>query len=291
MGVVAGDTTAQALLTGVVRPRRRADRQEYPTAAQATDALDRRTVYAILTTDGSATAGGLSLTLSGAAAPGATEVIGVAISAAAGTAQVPLTITDVHPLSPEDPRGLTAFYTVVGLLVGGYLAATALAIVLGTVPRSLDRLGLRLSAFGVFALLLGLAAALLTRPAYDIWSEHFVGLWLSGALIAFVGACVHRGAFGVARADRYRPRHAAALHPGQPGLRRGLRAAVPARDLRADALVEPDRPGHRSAARSGVLRSPGDRLAGHRPGAVGGRRHRGRAGATAALGRRVHASR
>lgn len=191
VAVVAGDTQAQALLAGVATqagPVLQA--RQYASAAQAGDALARRRVYAVLSTDGSTTAGGLNLTLAGAAAPGAAEVITQAVTSAAGTAQIPLAVEDAHPLTTGDPRGLTAFYTVVGLMVGGYLAATALAIALGTVPRDLDRLGLRLAGFGVFALALGLVAAILVGPVYDIWNRHFLGVWLTGALIAFVGAVV-----------------------------------------------------------------------------------------------------
>ncbi len=191
VGVVSGDAAANALLVGV---RAQAGTvlaaREYPTAKAAADALAERRVYAVLASDGSSTANGLSLTVAGAAAPGAAEVITQAVSAGAGAAQVPLVVVDTHPLAAGDPRGLTAFYTVVGLLIGGYLAATALAIALGTVPRNLDRLGLRLAAFGVLSLLMGLSAAILTGPVYDIWHGRFLGLWLAGALICFVGAVV-----------------------------------------------------------------------------------------------------
>lgn len=187
VAVVEGDAPARTLLAATTPALAT---RVYPDAAAATDALARREVYAILATDGSSTAGGLALTLASATAPGAADTISRAVTAAAAAGQVPLSVADTHPLADGDPRGLTAFYTVVGLLVGGYLAATALAVVLGTVPRDLDRLGLRLGAFAVFALLLGLGAALLVGPVYGIWHQHFVGVWLATALIAFVGACL-----------------------------------------------------------------------------------------------------
>jgi len=77
---------------------------------------------------------------------------------------------------------------VVGWLLGGYLAATALAVIVGTVPRNGLRLAMRLGAFVAFAFLLGLAGALLTGPGYGIWAQHFGTLWLTGTLVVFSAA-------------------------------------------------------------------------------------------------------
>jgi hypothetical protein len=191
VAVVEGDSGAASLVAAV---RSQAGpvllARQYPDAGAAARALRKRTVFAVLSSSGSATAPGISLTVAGAAAPGAAEAITQAVTAAATAGGISLVVRDAYPLSANDPRGLAPFYTVVGLLVGGYLAATALAVILGTVPRDLDRLGLRLAAFAVFALLLGLAGALLVGPAYDIWSGRLLGLWLAGALITFVGAVV-----------------------------------------------------------------------------------------------------
>src|SRR5205814_10556490 len=82
------------------------------------------------------------------------------------------------------------FYLVVGWLLGGYLAATALAVIVGTVPRGVARLAMRLGAFALFAVLLGLAGALIVGPAYHIWSGHFVRLWAAGTLVVFAAAAL-----------------------------------------------------------------------------------------------------
>ncbi len=188
VGVVSGDAPAQTLLTAVeAKEPDVLSVRVYASADEATDALANRRIAGVL---GSADGGGLSLAVAGAAAPGAAEALERVVGAATGTAGIRFAVVDVHPLSAKDPRGLTAFYTVVGLLIGGYLAATVLAITLGTVPRNGARLGLRLAAFGVFAVALGLAGAVLTGPVYDIWPDHLLSRWLAGALVVFVGAVV-----------------------------------------------------------------------------------------------------
>jgi hypothetical protein len=191
IGVQAGDAPAQTLLAAIeLKAPHALAVHTYPTAQEATDALADRRIYATL---GSADGGGLSLAVSGAAAPGAVDAITRIVGTAAATAGIQFATIDLHPLAENDPRGLTTFYTVVGLLIGGYLAATVLAVTLGTVPRDFSRLGLRLAAFAGFAVLLGLAAALITGPVYDIWPGHLVSRWVTGTLVVFVAAVVTAG--------------------------------------------------------------------------------------------------
>ncbi len=186
IAVTSGDGTARALLTAVGRDSDYLAPKVYPSARQASDALARREVYGVLASDGT----GFNLTVASAVGPGVADLISQTVTAATAAVNAPLTVEDVRPLAAEDPRGLTPFYLVVGWMLGGYLAATVLAIVLGTVPKDLDRLGLRLAAFGLFALVLGLAGALVVGPGYGIWPHHVLGLWLTGTLIVFVGALI-----------------------------------------------------------------------------------------------------
>jgi hypothetical protein len=190
VAVIGNDSNARSLLSAVRQNSDYLAAKVYPNATDASDALARRKVYAILATDSTTATGGFNLTLASAVGPGVADLITQTITAATGAVNVPLTVEDVHPLATGDPRGLTPFYLVVGWLLGGYLAATVLAIVLGTVPRNTDRLGMRLAAFGLFALILALAGALLVGPGYGIWTQHFVGLWLTGTLIVFVAAVI-----------------------------------------------------------------------------------------------------
>jgi hypothetical protein len=157
-------------------------------ATGAEGALADRAVYAVLDTD--PVNDGLRLTLAGGAAPGVAELIRQTLTTAAGAARIPLTVRDSYPPAARDPRGSTPFYLVVGWLLGGYLAATALAVIVGTVPRRGSRLAMRLGAFAAFSVLLGLAGVMLTGPGYHIWPQHLGALWLTGTLAVFASAVV-----------------------------------------------------------------------------------------------------
>src|SRR5438874_1065609 len=159
IGVTSDDIAAQALLREL--PNSPLRTVVYPDLAGATTALAERSVYAVLDTE--PVSDGLRLTLAGGAAPGVADLIQQTISPVATSAHIPLVVRDSYPPAPRDPRGLTPFYLVVGWLLGGYLAATALAVIVGTVPRNGLRLAMRLGAFAAFAFLLGLAGAMLTR--------------------------------------------------------------------------------------------------------------------------------
>ncbi|OLB64164.1 MAG: hypothetical protein AUI10_12325 [Actinobacteria bacterium 13_2_20CM_2_72_6] len=187
IAVVEDDPGAQALISGLGDAGPFAV-TSYPDAAAAARGLADRAVYGILDTDPAAD--GLRLTVAGGAAPGVADLMRQVLGTAATAARIPLSVRDAHPPAARDPRGLTPFYLVVGWLLGGYLAATALAVIVGTVPRNGSRLGMRLAAFAVFAVLLGLAGALITGPGYGIWSHHLVSLWSVGTLVVFTSAAV-----------------------------------------------------------------------------------------------------
>lgn len=188
IGVINGDIGAQALLTSLAAGQNPFATTTYQDTTDADRALADRAVYAVLDTD--PVNDGLRLTVAGGAAPGAADLIRQTISAASDAARMPLAVRDSYPPAARDPRGLTPFYLVVGWLLGGYLAATALAVIVGTVPRSGPRLAMRLGSFAAFAVLLGLAGAVLTGPGYRIWPGHLLALWLTGTLVVFAAAAL-----------------------------------------------------------------------------------------------------
>jgi hypothetical protein len=186
VGVVSGDQNAEQVLTLLDQRTDLIVGREYANATDAHTALDRREIFAVLASDGN----GLHLTTSSGAGQGTAEVVAGAVGAVADATGMALTTTDAHPLTENDPRGLVAFYLVVGLSVGGYLAATVLGLSLGTAPRDLDRAAARFGAFAAFALVLGFIGALLVGPVFDIWSGHLLGATLGGALIVFTAAAI-----------------------------------------------------------------------------------------------------
>ncbi|MFF5174420.1 hypothetical protein ACFY3U_17515 [Micromonospora sp. NPDC000089] len=187
VGVVRADQRAQAVTTAV---RQRTDSIKavgYDTRDAAIDALESREVYAVLT---STEQGGLVLTTASASAPAATEVVTRLLTTAAQQGQVPIEVTDAVPVSPDDPRGLVPFYLAVGLVLGGYLASTALGISLGTAPRDLRRAGLRIASLAVHGVLLGIIGAVLVGPVLGVWDHDLVAVAAVGALTVFAAGMV-----------------------------------------------------------------------------------------------------
>lgn len=180
VGVIQGDDTAQALVTSIGQRGGGLGVRVYDSDADAQRALSAREVYAVLAFDSGTD--GLRLTVAGGAAPGVADLVTSTIKAASSGA---VAVRDAYPTAPRDPRGLTPFYLTLGWILGGYLAATALAVILGTVPRNVKRLAMRLGAFAAFAALLAIAGVLIVQRGYGIWSGPTLRLWLAGTLAVF----------------------------------------------------------------------------------------------------------
>ncbi|MFI2665037.1 hypothetical protein [Micromonospora carbonacea] len=187
VGVVLGDQRAQAVMAAVRRETDKIEPVEYDDPAAADDGLTAREVYGVLT---STPGGGLRLTTASAAAPAATEVVDQVLAEAARRGNLPLAVTDEVPVEQSDPRGLVPFYLAVGYVLGGYLAATALGLRAGTAPHSLARAGLRIAALAVYAVVLGVAGALVVGPALGVWHHDMPAVAAVGALAVFAAAMI-----------------------------------------------------------------------------------------------------
>jgi hypothetical protein len=111
------------------------------------------------------------------------------ITAAEASAHRSVTVTDLVPVQPGDYRGLTGFYLVVGWSLGGYLVAALLGITSGARPATTRRALNRLIAFGLYAIISGLAGAIVVGPVLGALTGHLIALWWLGALLVFaVGA-------------------------------------------------------------------------------------------------------
>ncbi|WP_422750395.1 hypothetical protein [Micromonospora sp. WMMD1219] len=187
VAVVTSDQQAQAVMSAV---RARTDTIKpigYDSRGAAFDGLNDRSVYAVLS---SAPDGGLTLATASAGAPAATELVTGVFTEAARQAGVPLEVTDDVPVSADDPRGLVPFYLAVGVVLGGYLASTALGISLGTSPRDLRRAGLRIATLAVHAILLGVIGAILVGPVLGVFEDRVATVAVVGALAAFAAGMV-----------------------------------------------------------------------------------------------------
>ncbi|AXK35458.1 DUF3533 domain-containing protein [Streptomyces armeniacus] len=96
-----------------------------------------------------------------------------------------LTTEDIAPAGAQDKGSLTAFYLVVGWLVGGYLAASMLGVTAGARPATLRRAVVRLAATAVYAAVSGLGGAVIVGPVLGALPGHLPELWGIGALVVF----------------------------------------------------------------------------------------------------------
>lgn len=190
VAVINGDVGANAVINAVRQNGDTLKAVTYANAQDAGNALAKRKVDAILSSDSTVPGGAFNLSVASGAGPGVADTVATAVNSVATAVSVPLAVEDLHPVSTGDPRGLTPFYLMMAWILGGLVAAIALGVAIGTVPRDLDRLGMRLGALAAFSLLLGLLGALFAGPFLGVWHKHTVGLWLTGALVTFTAALI-----------------------------------------------------------------------------------------------------
>ena len=100
-----------------------------------------------------------------------------------------VTTQDIVAASSGDARGLSAFYLVVGWMVGGYLVASILGISAGSRPANTRRLLIRIGALLVYSIAAGLGGALLVYNIVPgLPGGHLLALWGLGTLLVFAVA-------------------------------------------------------------------------------------------------------
>lgn len=99
-----------------------------------------------------------------------------------------ITVVDLRPPNPQDGRGLSSFYLVVGWMVGGYLAGSILGIAGGARPANLPRTFIRLGALVPYAIASGLGGALIAGTVLGALPGHFGALFAIGTLLVFAVA-------------------------------------------------------------------------------------------------------
>lgn len=125
-------------------------------------------------------------TLLVANAKGPSAVSAVEQVLAAGGTQA--TVQDVVPLDDNDPRGLSSFYLVLGWIVGGYLAATALGIGAGMAATTRRTAAARLGLLTAYALASGILGAALVGPWTGILPLPFLATAAAGTLVVLATA-------------------------------------------------------------------------------------------------------
>jgi hypothetical protein len=148
--------------------------------------LDRRLAGALIASGSTKPDRLLVASADGAALSQAIQVV---VSRAELARHRRLVVADIVPASPGDARGLTAFYLVVGWMVGGYLVAAILGISAGARPANRQRLIIRTATLGLYAILAGIGGTLLVYGLVEgLPGGHLLALWGLGALLVFATA-------------------------------------------------------------------------------------------------------
>ncbi|MFG1810000.1 DUF3533 domain-containing protein [Streptomyces sp. NPDC049040] len=183
--VAPGQTVAGVVGKLNALPGRPLSARAVATAAQArTQVLERNVEAALLV---GPTPGTDRLLVASAAGPAAVQSLQVVFRKVEGPRRT-VTITDLRPPNPADGRGLSSFYLVVGVIVGGYLGSAALAMSFGARPANPHRTAIRLGALAVLSVLSGLGGAIIADTVFDALPGHFVALWWISTLITFATA-------------------------------------------------------------------------------------------------------
>jgi hypothetical protein len=161
-----------------------------PTAAAARAAVRGGHAYAAII----AGRRGESLLIQTAASPGTASVLTRAFTTAAAALKVPLQVRDLAPLPASDSTGVSAFFLVVAWMLGGYVGATTLGVMLGGVrPPGLRDAAARLGLLGGYAAISGFLGAWLIGSATGAASGYDLGLAGVGILLVFASAAATAG--------------------------------------------------------------------------------------------------
>ena len=96
-----------------------------------------------------------------------------------------LTVVDIRPPAAGDHNGLSAFYLVIGWMIGGYLAASLLGLSSGARSANVNRVTIRLIALALYAAVTALLGALIAGPWLHALPTDTLGLWGIGTLVVF----------------------------------------------------------------------------------------------------------
>ena len=150
--------------------------RSYPDRAAASHAISRRSIYGAYLTGSRRP----RLLYAGANGSGVTATLTQAFGAIARRSGRALGSTDVVPLAPGDSHGLSTFYIVFGVVLGGFLFGQTLPAL-----KRRPRVPLVVAATLVFGLLAGLGVALLGgSPGFGAIPAPFGGALALGGLLA-----------------------------------------------------------------------------------------------------------
>lgn len=123
------------------------------------------------------------ITASGAGSSAATALEGIFTKADAAQHRT-FVVRDEVPVAVHDNRGLSGFYLSLGWVVGGYLLAAAIGLLIGA-PRTLREAGSHIAIMAGYAVVSGFLGALITTHMLGTFTGHLLPLSLLGAGVVF----------------------------------------------------------------------------------------------------------
>ena len=164
-----------------------------PDAAAAQAAVRDQQVYAAIV----AGPDGGELLTAGARSPGTATLLTQELTQAAAQVHAPLQVRDLEPLPASDASGISAFFLTVGWMLGGYVGATVLGLMLGGMrSTSIRQAAQRLTLLAGYAVASGLLGALLVGPVMGVVSGYNLALAGVGILVTSASAVATAGLQG-----------------------------------------------------------------------------------------------
>jgi hypothetical protein len=168
-----------------------------PSVAAARTAISEGQAYGAIVSTGT----GDELLTASADSPGTANILTQEFTLVAAKVGVRLQVRDVEPLPASDPAGTSAYYLVIGWMLGGYVGATVLSFMIGGMRSgSLSHALLRLGLLAGYAVCSGLLGTLLIGPVMGIVSGYNLALAGVGMLLVFGAAAATaalQGALGL----------------------------------------------------------------------------------------------
>jgi len=185
VAVVTADAAVSRVEAAVQKPADPPEIVEYADRKGALEAVHGRRAYAALVPDGT---GGTELLIATESSDPTARALVREYGKAGFLTGVRIVIFDDYSPRPDDTANLSTFYLVVAWVFGGLVAATALALALGSIPGTRNRTQARVLALLAYSLVSGLTSAALVGPGLDVWNGYGLALTVFGTMITFGAA-------------------------------------------------------------------------------------------------------
>ncbi|GDY55345.1 hypothetical protein SVIO_059680 [Streptomyces violaceusniger] len=153
----------------------------YPTYAKARWSLEEQRVFAVLQVRGR----GVRMDVASAAGATVAQVLGQAAGKVGRVSGVPVTVKDVKPLQPGDPRGLAVFYISLAATIFGFFGAIQLSVNAAALNPA-ERIAFMIA----YALLGGFTIAVIVDQGLGALRLPFPESWAILALTMFTSGLV-----------------------------------------------------------------------------------------------------